>query len=288
MSAVYRPGEAAMISLGRFKNSLFMKKLKANLLVQRCYNFFVYFIFKKPYVQPVFAIEFQDSPAFLLDYRFGIFRYDRFGDRHNAGFQHCLNVCQEKSVVFDVGAHIGLYTLPLSRVLAQGGRVVAFEPSAANVRSLRRHLEINRIDNVEIQNILVAEANKDNVIFYEADGPDPMNAMQLSSKRKGYEKVFRQQVSLDQFCDAAKIFPEVMKIDVEGAEFKVLQGAQQLLREKGPQIFLSVHPQLMALFGDSIEGLKSLIKSLGYQIFLPNQEPATELVFGEYFLRKGV
>ena len=70
-----------------------------------------------------------------------VFRgWEGFGTRHNSGFAQCIEACKGKSVFIDVGAHIGLHSLPASTSLRPGGRVIAFEPSESNYRYLLEHM----------------------------------------------------------------------------------------------------------------------------------------------------
>src|SRR5262245_8579614 len=62
-------------------------------------------------------------------------------------------------VVFDVGAHVGFYTLLASVLVGKRGRVIAFEPVPANLEYLRHHIRLNRIDNVEIIEAAVSDTD---------------------------------------------------------------------------------------------------------------------------------
>ena len=63
----------------------------------------------------------------------------------------------EGSVVYDVGAHVGFYTLLASEVVGQGGKVIAFEPLPRNLHYLNKHLSLNRCENVKVIEAAVAE-----------------------------------------------------------------------------------------------------------------------------------
>ena len=132
-------------------------------------------------------------------------------------------------IIADLGAHIGLVSLPVSRHLAAGGKVYAFEPSGSNRRLLERHLALNRADNVEIVDALVGERDADAVVFYEAEGDNPMNTIAQNTDRPGFAATTKRQVSVDSFCQARGLAPDIVKIDVEGAEIGVLEGARGLI-----------------------------------------------------------
>ena len=137
------------------------------------------------------------------------------------------------AVVLDVGAHVGYYTV-LSAVLAgERGAVWAFEPNPANARFLRRHAEINRLRNVHVTEAAVADAaGTASFDFGTGSGTGHL-------ADGGALKV--QTVRLDEFCTERGIAPAAIKIDVEGAERGVLEGARATLARHRPVVFLSTH-----------------------------------------------
>lgn len=68
-----------------------------------------------------------------------------------------INKLKESDVVFDVGAHIGYYTLLSSEIVGSTGKVFAFEPDPRNSYYLKKHNCINRADNVTIVNKAVTK-----------------------------------------------------------------------------------------------------------------------------------
>src|SRR5436305_407734 len=73
-----------------------------------------------------------------------------------------------------------------------------------------------------------------------------------------------RQISLDNFCLSRQLSPQVIKIDVEGAEHQVLQGAVEIMRQCRPHIFLSIHPAHLKLLGSSTDALIDFIEANGY------------------------
>lgn len=201
---------------------------------------------------------------FQMDARFAFSDFANWGGRHNNGFQACIEACRGKSCVFDVGAHIGLVTLPLSQVMAEDGRVYAFEPADANRHCLEEHLQLNRIENVEIVNALVGDEARDGVRFFQQSQPTGMNSVAAPILDESYRESRRRQVTLDDFCRDRGLAPEVIKIDVEGGEIGVLEGARETLGRCRPLVFLSVHPKHLAALGQSCEQLARLIDALDY------------------------
>ena len=132
-----------------------------------------------------------------------------------------------KSVVWDIGAHVGFYSLVASR---NAMRVIAVEPMAENVRYLERHIRLNRIRNVEV---LVAAVGRE--CGRESFCPgDNRSTGHLAS---GFFEV--DVVTLDSMSVEFGA-PDVIKMDVEGAEYLALQGAERCLAGN-PIVFLATH-----------------------------------------------
>jgi FkbM family methyltransferase len=143
-------------------------------------------------------------------------------------------VIGKESVVFDIGANVGFYTLLAAAITAPKGKVVAFEPLPRNLALLRRHLALNKISNVIIFEAAVTD--RSGTALFVADSDPSMAKIATSGKLKV------KAVALDDLVSSGVVpAPTHLKIDVEGAEARVLLGAEQLLRTHQPQIFLSTH-----------------------------------------------
>ncbi len=263
----------------------FLKDLVRDLPgVRTVYLGLVFGLLRRPFLSRRLTIRPLPGVAFDIDYTLGLNGYDTFGDRHNAGYRRWIEACRGQTVVFDVGAHVGLYAVPAGNVVGPSGSVVAFEPATPNVDLLQRHLRYNGLENVTVVKSVVAEEDQQEVPFFESGQADAMNSMQPLRYHERYDRVSRPQRSLDAFCTEHDLWPQVLKIDVEGAEVRVLRGARAMMQSARPLVFLSVHPDRMGLLGDSVEDLQRLIAELGYRAGAFDGSPAEELVFGEYLL----
>lgn len=222
---------------------------------------------------------------FELDAKFAFSNFEHWGQGHNDGFVDCIEDCRGKECIFDIGAHIGLVSLPASRMIS--GMVYAFEPAAANLKHLRAHIKHNNIDNVEIQTCLVGMESKKEVEFFERDQATGMNSRVVKKDHHLYHKTTRDQISLDDFCHQRQVSPEVIKIDVEGAEYEVLLGARKLLLAKNIIIYLSIHPKELSLMGHSVEQLIAYLEGLGYNAYDREGARISNFGFSEYrFIKK--
>ena len=136
--------------------------------------------------------------------------------------------------VFDVGANAGFYTLASARRVAPGGHVWAFEPLADNVCALRRHVALNGLTNVTV--VQAAASDRSGVAGF-------LEGANRSAGRLADESAYLvPTVSLDEFCGAHRLEPpDLVKIDVEGAEHRVLEGARHMLSKGRTVVLLALH-----------------------------------------------
>ncbi len=235
--------------------------------------------------------------TFRLDNKYIFSDFSNWSTAHNSGFDSLIESCVDKEVVLDVGAHIGLVTMPLSRVVSKTGRVYAFEPGTINKLFLQRHIEINEISNVEVLDLALGAKSNGKALFQQHKSVSGMNAFMVQgkspdsqgagvSRAPDMELIPVSVTTIDEFCSTRLLTPNVIKIDVEGAELLVLKGAVETLKEARPLIFLSVHPRQLAEFGSSIADLEHLIRSLDYVIQDPKNKTIIRgaLQFKEYLL----
>jgi FkbM family methyltransferase len=155
--------------------------------------------------------------------------------------------------VFDLGANVGYYTILSALRAGPGGRVYAFEPLPRNLAFLKRHLALNRIENAVVIGAAVSDRSgtarfaEDSSVSKGRIGPD--GSIEVTA------------VALDDWIGDGRLpRPDLLKIDVEGAEFQALQGARTLLASSHPTIFLSTHS------GQAHRDCLALLESIGYRV----------------------
>lgn len=160
-------------------------------------------------------------------------------------------IIKQGSIVFDLGAQAGFYTLLASVLVGKNGKVVAFEPHPRNLFYLKEHLRLNDIQNVTV--IEVAVSDSCGTSFFEGS-----NFMGRISSQ-GELQV--ETVALDELIDRGQIpIPTHLKIDVEGAEMLVLSGAKSILSKAHPTIILATH-------GTEVRQKScQFLESLGYRL----------------------
>jgi FkbM family methyltransferase len=133
-------------------------------------------------------------------------------------------------VFYDVGANVGYYTLLGSRAVGPEGKVLAFEPLPRNLSYLHRHLALNGITNVDVVQAALLD-HEGNVAFESEGGPSQARVSWDGSRT----------VAASTLDSLAIPPPNVVKMDVEGAEIKVLEGGIEMLREHRPFLIFSTH-----------------------------------------------
>ena len=159
------------------------------------------------------------------------------------------NEIRPGDVVFDVGAHVGFYSLLAAKSAGPSGSIVAFEPMAANIEYLRHHAALNKFA-VDIAQVAVADRDS---IGHFRRGADTYTGT-LAESGEAVEVV-----SIDLLVDSHRFpAPDIIKVDVEGAETLVLKGALRTLSRVHPIVFLAVHSQ--RLRSECID----ILRGLGY------------------------
>lgn len=170
-----------------------------------------------------------------------------------------LRELAEGAVFFDIGACLGYYSLLAVKLVGPEGAVHTFEPSPALIALLRRNL--GGKPNVRVVNKAVSGASG-TVQFHVA----PLPFIGTSSIRADWqprktEHVTAEATSLDDYCREAGVFPDVIKLDVEGVEDEVLRGGASLLRDKAPVLVLELFTPLI----ESDRKALGILRELGYR-----------------------
>lgn len=161
------------------------------------------------------------------------------------------------TVAYDLGAHIGYFSIVLSRCVGPSGRVFAFEPDQTNVRALQRNLESSGASNVGVVPMVVSDTSGS--VVFAAFEFSSVSHIATPRTPGDASLIDVPSTTLDDFVYRdGNPPPSLMKIDVEGAEARVLDGATRLLREARPVIVVEVSPR-------TIEAVQGLLGGLGYR-----------------------
>ena len=163
---------------------------------------------------------------------------------HEVTFQQALlRETRPGMTVYDVGAHVGFFTLGLARLVKPGGRVFAFEPLPENAQMLREimDLNVNQAGNVQLVEAAVSHVSG-RIKFYRSFNPS-LGCLTQPARGLPHEHEV-ESLTLDEYVlGRREPPPHLLKVDIEGAEGMALAGASYLLREVKPIWILEVHGQ---------------------------------------------
>jgi FkbM family methyltransferase len=171
-----------------------------------------------------------------------------------------IDSLKQKKVFVDVGTHIGYYTCLVGKYLKEG-KVYGFEVNRHAFEICKKNVNLNNLKNVEIFNLAVSNKNG-SIEIPEIDYPFPGFSIKNNFKKSNYVN----SISLDSFFKNKKN-PDVIKIDVEGAELLVLKGMQNLLKNGNPIIFLELHGGRLDNFNTNSWEIISFLKNKGYNVY---------------------
>ena len=140
-------------------------------------------------------------------------------------------VLREGDTVIDVGAHAGWVSLASSRIVGPTGHVVAVEPSPPLASLIRYHRTVNFASSIVVEEFAATDSLGVADFFIYNQGLSSINSLSESSvvreapSAARIERICVNTRSLDDYCASKKLIPNLVKIDVEGAELLVVRGA---------------------------------------------------------------
>ena len=150
-------------------------------------------------------------------------------------------------VVYDVGANIGFFTILCARLVGPQGKVYAFEPMPANAATLRHNLAINGLQNVTVvEQALSSSSGRAELFISPWSAFHSLNvegAVKRDNRgRDAAPPIEVETVTLDEFVrEQGGETPDLVKLDVEGAELLALEGMRDTLRSAAPLLLCELH-----------------------------------------------
>ena len=181
-----------------------------------------------------------------------------------------LRALQEGDVAIDIGANIGFFTLLMARCVGAKGKVVAYEPLPNHWPGLQKNLEVNGFANVDVKPHPVWIREEKVTFYLDSDDTsgsclwDPGLWFENALSREKKHPMEMQAVALK-----SSVPVKLIKMDTEGADQKILEGAIQLLSapERVPYILVELNPFGLRQFGQDAEGFRIFMRAHGYDLF---------------------
>ncbi len=183
----------------------------------------------------------------------------------------CRRILDPGKCFFDIGANIGVVSLAIAKAFEDRVYIYAFEPQAEIARHISLSAALNGFRNVSVYQTLVGELDCEADLFLG----DASTHASLASSDHTAGNVRCRMISIDQQIQLGALpSPHVVKIDVEGAEFRVFKGMEHLIRTHSPIIIFEAD-QNMSRFGITCSQLLDYLKSLAdYNFYFLQPDPA--------------
>ncbi|MCH2135773.1 MAG: FkbM family methyltransferase [Phycisphaerales bacterium] len=173
-----------------------------------------------------------------------------------------LDLLPEGGTFIDVGAHVGLFTLPAARKVGPGGRVIAFEPDPDNRAMLEANIERNGFSDV-VEVVAAAVSSQTGTATLHRSAWNSGDHRLLGAPR-GRRGISVDVVALADVIADRALQVDAIKIDVQGAEARVLQGLGQ--PDPLPALLMEYSPSMMVDAGDDPQGLLAALEAGGWQL----------------------
>lgn len=175
-------------------------------------------------------------------------------------------------VVFDVGANIGAHTLLLSQLVGATGKVFAFEPTDYAFNKLRDNLNLNRnlANRVQVEQAFLCRSSdeKPPAQIYSSWPLNDQGGNHPLHQGIAKDTSNAQAFSIDDYIHKNSLGKvDLIKLDVDGYECDVLNGAANTLKNLRPKVIIEIAPYVLQEHGHSVDDLLSIFERYGYQLF---------------------
>ena len=178
-----------------------------------------------------------------------------------------FDLMKHQNIIFDIGANIGWYSIHIANTFEES-TIYAFEPIPETFEKLIKNHELNRVSNLFIENVALSNFKGELNFFYS-----PYQTGAASSKNilgsEDITKLTCPTTSVDMYIKDKNIKGlDFIKCDVEGAEYLVLQGAAESIKEYKPIVFAEMLRKWSKKFDYHPNDIVSFMKDMGYGCFV--------------------
>jgi len=227
------------------------------------YRTFNWYFFKIAHIKTIKISIFKNTKLIIdtTSWKFGVHGYT-YLYRGNVDYTvpYAINqYVKTGEYVIDVGANFGLWSFKMSELVGDNGRVFAFEPLAKNINYFEQNIKLNRADNITLFKMGLSDMAGQMKIFEGFDLGSTSLLGNNTNKWTG-RKDMGEIRTIDSFNFDRPI--KFIKIDVEGFELHVLNGAVNLINEYKPIIVFEINLHMLSKDQTSIEDIVTFFTSL--------------------------
>ena len=174
-----------------------------------------------------------------------------------------VNLCRNADMVLDVGGNIGVVAMIVAKKMKPGSRMHSFEPGPGAFRYLADNARVQS-GNAKITAHNYAISNENGKIQF-TDGADATT--NHIADQANANTVAIDAITIDWFCEKHKIAPQVIKVDIEGAEYWALEGMQQTLKNNNCRVLMEIHQTFLQEHNIDSKMFGQIIDAVGYKVY---------------------
>lgn len=194
-----------------------------------------------------------------------------FWDLKEVAREKLFEQCKEDYTVVDIGTNVGHVLMNFAKRAGTNGKIIGFEPDPTNFKRCKRNLSLNNFENIQLYNLGMGKEDKTTFIeLVNLNNRGQNRIVEDGSGGSMGEKFTKIEVKVfDDFCEKELKLTNIdlMKIDVEGYEFNVLQGAKKSIEKYRPMLFIELDDEYLKKNNGSALQIVQFLLDLDYKIY---------------------
>ncbi len=180
------------------------------------------------------------------------------------------DIIKNGEVLVDIGANIGYFTLLMAKFSGPTGKIFSFEPEDKNFEILKKNVEVNNYQNIVLEKKGVSDHNGINKFFLSSKNTG-MHSLQKI--RDDSREVKIDVIKLDDYFSTLDLVKKIslIKIDVEGAEFQVLNGMRTILKNENLKLLIEFIPEHLKKHGTNPSDVLKILEDNNFKIYQINE-----------------
>jgi len=188
-----------------------------------------------------------------------------FGTHEPLSTKALKNELKEGMTCLDIGANIGYYATLESKAVGISGRVIAIEPSPITFKHLQRNMELQKISNNEVHNFAIGDMEGEVNFLSHNKSNLSMVIQEGQNIPQGCELTTVHATTVDKLVEDMKLKNlDLLRMDVEGYEFQILNGAKKTITKYEPMIQLELHKFILG--SKKLKKILLDFKNFGYTV----------------------
>ena len=214
----------------------------------------------------IYVTKHFNGPGIQTEFLTPLFGADAKGGQGDKLLQYLRQHLHSGGVAFDIGAHVGFYSMIMSKIVGETGRVISCEPSSNTYGVLQHNIDRNRLTNITALRVAVVGKDKTDIYLRQHSEKTEFNKI-VATPSQAHERVTATDLQT-LFSENGVSTVDFMKMDIQGSEDYAVPYAQELFRDNKITFFyLETHA------GVDCERIITMLEGYGYQSVYKRKTP---------------